>query len=89
MSVFITGSSGFVGKSFIANFSEEKLIQWKRGNEININSALVVMHLAGKAHDQKKTSNSDEYYKINTELTKAPSYWVGRHGYPVLAEHDK
>jgi nucleoside-diphosphate-sugar epimerase len=70
MSVFITGSSGFVGKSFIANFSEEKLIQWKRGNAININSALVVMHLAGKAHDLKKTLNPEEYYQVNTELTK-------------------
>jgi nucleoside-diphosphate-sugar epimerase len=70
MSVFITGSSGFVGKSFIANFSDEKSIQWKRGNEININSALVVMHLAGKAHDLKKTLNPEEYYQVNTELTK-------------------
>jgi nucleoside-diphosphate-sugar epimerase len=70
MSVFITGSSGFVGKSFIANFSEEKLIQWKRGNEININSASVVIHLAGKAHDLKKTLNPEEYYQVNTELTK-------------------
>jgi len=70
MSVFITGSSGFVGKSFIANFSDEKSIRWKRGNEININSALVVIHLAGKAHDLKKTSNRNEYYQVNTELTK-------------------
>ncbi len=70
MSVFISGSAGFVGKSFIANFSEEKLIQWKRGNEININSALVVMHLAGKAHDLKKTLNPEEYYQVNTEFTK-------------------
>ena len=57
MSVFITGSSGFVGKSFVANFSDEKSIQWKRGNEININSASVVIHLAGKAHDLRKISN--------------------------------
>ena len=70
MSVFITGSSGFVGKSFLINFSDEKSILWKRGNEININSALVVMHLAGKAHDLKKASNVDEYYQVNTELTK-------------------
>lgn len=70
MSVFITGSSGFVGKSFLINFSDEKSILWKRGNEININSALVVMHLAGKAHDLKKASNADEYYQVNTELTK-------------------
>ena len=70
MSVFITGSSGFVGKSFLINFIDEKPIQWKRGNEINIDSALVVIHLAGKAHDLKKASNADEYYQVNTELTK-------------------
>ncbi len=68
--MFITGSSGFVGKSFLVNFSDEKSIQWKRGNEINIDSALLVIHLAGKAHDLKKTSNADEYYHVNTELTK-------------------
>jgi nucleoside-diphosphate-sugar epimerase len=70
MIVFITGSSGFVGKSFIASFSDKKFIQWKRGNEINIDSASVVIHLAGKAHDLKNTSTPDEYYQVNTELTK-------------------
>ncbi len=70
MSVFITGSSGFVGKSIVANFTNKKSNQWKRGNEININSASVVIHLAGKAHDLKNSSNSDEYYQVNTELTK-------------------
>lgn len=70
MSVFITGSSGFVGRAFIANFSDEELIQWKRGNEISIDSASVVVHLAGKAHDLKKTSKLEEYYQVNTELTK-------------------
>ncbi len=68
--MFITGSSGFVGKSFIANFSDEESIKWKRGNGININSELVVIHLAGKAHDLKKTSKPEEYYQVNTELTK-------------------
>ncbi len=70
MSVFITGSAGFVGKSFIANFSYEELIQWKRGSEIRIDSASIVVHLAGKAHDLKKTSKPEEYYQVNTELTK-------------------
>jgi nucleoside-diphosphate-sugar epimerase len=70
MSVFLTGSSGFVGKLFIANFSVENSIQWKRGHEINIDSSSVVIHLAGNAHDLKKTSNADEYYQVNTELTK-------------------
>ncbi len=68
--MFITGTSGFVGKLFLINFSDEKLIQWKRGNEINIESASVVIHLAGKAHDLKKTSKPEKYYQVNTELTK-------------------
>jgi nucleoside-diphosphate-sugar epimerase len=29
-----------------------------------------MIHLAGKAHDLKKESNFDEYYFVNTELTK-------------------
>lgn len=29
-----------------------------------------IIHLAGKAHDLKKTQNSEEYYKVNTELTQ-------------------
>jgi nucleoside-diphosphate-sugar epimerase len=70
MSIFITGSSGFVGKSFLINFSDEKTIQWKLGNEISNDSASVVIHLAGKAHDLKKTSKPEEYYQVNTELTK-------------------
>ena len=31
----------------------------------------VYIHLAGKAHDLKKTSSSEEYYKVNTDLTKS------------------
>ena len=70
MSIFITGSSGFVGQSLRVNFFNETLNQCKRGSEINIDSALVVIHLAGKAHDLKNTSSSTEYYEVNTELTK-------------------
>jgi nucleoside-diphosphate-sugar epimerase len=70
MSIFITGSSGFIGKSLLVNLCDEKSIEWKRGNEINIDSALAVIHLAGKAHDQKDSLNPDEYYQVNTELTK-------------------
>ena len=35
-----------------------------------ISSCEVLIHLAGKAHDFKKTTNPEEYYKVNTELTK-------------------
>ena len=68
--IFLTGSTGFVGKSSLLTFSKEKTIKWNRGNEIKIDSAIAVIHLAGKAHDLKKSSNPDEYYQVNTELTK-------------------
>jgi nucleoside-diphosphate-sugar epimerase len=70
MRVFITGSSGFVGQSSLLTFSKEKTIKWNKGSEIKIDSAVAVIHLAGKAHDLKNFSNPDEYYRVNTELTK-------------------
>ena len=70
MSIFLTGSSGFVGSSFLNHFNNEAIRVSSRGKESNIDGAEVVIHLAGKAHDLKKTSNPDEYYKVNTEFTK-------------------
>ena len=70
MSVFITGSSGFVGSSFLNHFKNEVTYVSSRGKESNIDSASEVIHLAGKAHDLKRTSNPEEYYQVNTELTK-------------------
>jgi nucleoside-diphosphate-sugar epimerase len=69
-SIFITGSSGFVGLNLIEYLrSFFILIKYQREAPIEINQDIVI-HLAGKAHDIKKTSNSDEYYQVNTELTK-------------------
>jgi len=69
-SIFITGSFGFVGSNL---FEYLKYIfiffKYQREAPIEINQDIVI-HLAGKAHDLKKTSNSDEYYQVNTELTK-------------------
>jgi nucleoside-diphosphate-sugar epimerase len=70
MSIFLTGSSGFVGSSFLNHFNNEATRVSSRGNESNIDGAEVVIHLAGKAHDLKNTSESQEYYEVNTELTK-------------------
>ena len=70
MSVFITGSSGFVGSSFLNHFKNEVTYVSSRGKESNIDGAEVVIHLAGKAHDLKNTSATQEYYEVNTELTK-------------------
>lgn len=75
--IAVTGANGFVGQNLVPYLLG-------RGNEILIiqkeqlyaidyhlfNECESVIHLAGKAHDLKKTSNPDEYYQVNFELTK-------------------
>jgi nucleoside-diphosphate-sugar epimerase len=69
-SVFITGSTGFLGKYLHSFFRNHFLFEcYERNSKISINQE-IVLHLAGKAHDLKKISNSDEYYQVNTELTQ-------------------
>ena len=68
--IYLTGSSGFVGTSFINFWIRDNVRVSSRGKESNIDDAEVVIHLAGKAHDLKNTSESQEYYEVNTELTK-------------------
>jgi nucleoside-diphosphate-sugar epimerase len=46
-----------------------KFYKYQRETPIDIYQD-VVIHLAGKAHDLKQTSNPEEYYQVNTELTK-------------------
>jgi nucleoside-diphosphate-sugar epimerase len=70
MSIFITGSSGFIGSSFLSHFKNEVIRVSSRGQESKIDGADVFIHLAGKAHDLKNISSSKEYYEVNTELTK-------------------
>jgi nucleoside-diphosphate-sugar epimerase len=70
MSIFLTGASGFVGKNLITNFNKDFDIKKHiRGSEFLIKQNTVI-HLAGKAHDLKNISNKEEYYEVNTELTK-------------------
>lgn len=70
MSIFITGSTGFVGSSFLNSFRSEDISVSSRGKEHIIDFAEVVIHLAGKAHDLKNTLSPEEYYLVNTQLTK-------------------
>ena len=68
--IFLTGHSGFVGINLLSYL--KKLYNFKlynRNSEVVINEQ-VVIHLAGKAHDLKNGSNSNEYYEVNTDLTK-------------------
>jgi nucleoside-diphosphate-sugar epimerase len=67
---FITGSSGFVGTSVLRSFNMYNFHIWRRNENIQLDGVQSILHLAGKAHDLKKTSNPEEYYQVNTELTK-------------------
>jgi nucleoside-diphosphate-sugar epimerase len=68
--IFLTGANGFVGKN-ISSFLKGKyqINSYNRNQVVSINENIVI-HLAGKAHDLKNISRSDEYYQVNTELTK-------------------
>jgi len=73
MKIIITGASGFVGQ----NLSKYLVSQNCDVNHLSLRSnwvldkdANVIIHLAGKAHDTANTSNENEYFKINTDLTK-------------------
>jgi nucleoside-diphosphate-sugar epimerase len=68
--IFLTGSSGFVGTTFLNYFNNCNIQTFVRGKESNFDNAEIIIHLAGKAHDLKNTSNPEEYYQVNTELTK-------------------
>lgn len=69
-SVFLTGSTGFVGTYIQTHFVNKFLFtKYQKDSIINI-SQDIVLHFAGKAHDLKQCVNVQEYYTVNTELTK-------------------
>ncbi len=72
--ILITGMSGFVGtnlKEYLALYPKFNISPYNRKNTTKyIYETDVVIHLAGIAHDLKKVSSSDQYYKGNSELTK-------------------
>jgi nucleoside-diphosphate-sugar epimerase len=68
--LLILGASGFVGTNLTKFFNGEYTIIGYRKNSPLVINQTIVIHLAGKAHDLKNVSSFDEYYKVNTELTK-------------------
>ena len=71
ISIGITGYNGFVGKFFLEkNKKYYHFHCYKKYQPFEIRQD-VVLHTAGKAHDLKNISISDEYYEVNTNLTKS------------------
>lgn len=81
--ILITGVTGFAGSNLLpylqnAGYRTLGISRNPRENEIGFealttetwNKANAMVHLAGKAHDLKKTSNDSEYFEVNYELTK-------------------
>lgn len=83
--LLITGITGFVGQNltdYLGNTfnilgvsrntskNQNKTITYKQLQKSVLDESTAFIHLAGKAHDLKKTSNDSEYFEVNTELTK-------------------
>ncbi len=81
--IYITGNKGFVGSNLekYLIIQEKQIIGVSRNpleNEVNYEdlnlekkkSIKSFIHLAGKAHDLKNTSKENDYFGVNTELTK-------------------
>ena len=69
-SIFLTGSSGFIGQNLKFFFeSKYEIFNYQRNYKIKIKQKIVI-HLAGIAHDTSSSLNRNIYYDVNTELTK-------------------
>jgi nucleoside-diphosphate-sugar epimerase len=68
--IFLTGSTGFVGTNLRNYLSDQFAFQIYVRGENPLIKADIVVHLAGKAHDTKNVADPQEYYQINTELTR-------------------
>lgn len=68
--IFLTGYTGFVGVNYIKSLDKNtSVFKYNRDCKLEINQD-IVLHFAGKSHDIKNAFQADEYYKVNTELTK-------------------
>ncbi len=69
INIFLTGSNGFLGKNFIEYFDDVYSIKKYNYESDLVLLSDVVINFAGKAHDVRNVSNSDDYYLINTSFS--------------------
>lgn len=76
MKITITGATGFVGSNLSVFLNEKDAtvlplsLRNREWTELLDRTSQVLIHLAGKAHDTANVLSDDDYYKINTVLTK-------------------
>jgi nucleoside-diphosphate-sugar epimerase len=82
--ILITGPTGFVGQNlcpYLLNKGftitgvtrtpkSSKECSYQTLSKEIWNDSIAMIHLAGKAHDLKGVSNENDYFEVNTELTK-------------------
>lgn len=74
--IAVTGATGFVGTNLFKYFNAsgipvEALDLRKSSSDWHLENVDALVHLAGKAHDLKNVSSPEEYYMVNTTLTKS------------------
>lgn len=73
MNITITGASGFVGQNLSKylkdNGNNVDILSLRNENWTLNKNANAIIHLAGKAHDTKNSSDDESYFKINRDLT--------------------
>ncbi|SIS78263.1 Nucleoside-diphosphate-sugar epimerase [Chryseobacterium ureilyticum] len=76
MKVIITGITGFVGQNLSQCLSDDKIeilglsLRFPYWEKLIDKSSDAIIHLAGKAHDTQNTSADEEYFNVNTKLTR-------------------
>lgn len=73
--ITITGSTGFVGLNLIKYIEEMEIgisisLNLREDLPKQLETADAIIHLAGKAHDLKNTSDPQEYFDVNYGKTK-------------------
>jgi nucleoside-diphosphate-sugar epimerase len=75
LKIYITGSTGFVGKNlsfffYQLGYNVKSINLRKSISNYTINDCDVLIHLAGIAHDLKGKYNYNDYYDVNYDLTR-------------------
>jgi nucleoside-diphosphate-sugar epimerase len=58
-----------LSRSATTGTDERDCIYWDQIEKIQLKDTDAIVHLAGKAHDVKNTSEPEEYFRVNTDLT--------------------